>query len=94
MALKKGKAVTGQWLAQQLQGYGIRPKTMGIGKERARGYEWEDLKEAFRRYIPRSEVDRFKQELREEAKPEEKPPSPAKEGQDGATGGNGDKPGG
>jgi len=67
MALMKGKAVTGRWVAQQLQGYGIRPKTMRIGEERAKGYEKQDFLEAFRRYIPKSEVEAFKAGIREQA---------------------------
>ncbi len=67
MALVKGKKVTGQWLAQQLQAYGIRPKTMRIGEERAKGYEEEDFHEALRRYIPASEIDRFRAELQARA---------------------------
>jgi len=67
MVLKKRKEVTGQWVAQQLQAYGVRPRTLRIGDERAKGYELDDLREAFRRYIPRSEYEAFKTEVREEA---------------------------
>jgi hypothetical protein len=67
MALKKRKEVTGQWLAQQLQAYGIRPKTLRIGEERAKGYEWGDFREAFRRYIPRGELEALKAEVKEQA---------------------------
>jgi hypothetical protein len=66
MVLQRGKRVTPQWLAQQLQTYEIRPKTMRIGDERAKGYEMEDFKEAFRRYIPRSEYESFRKEIEEE----------------------------
>ena len=66
-ALKRGKTVTPQWLAQQLHTYGIRPKTMRIGEERAKGYVREDFHEAFRRYIPQSEIEAFKKELREQS---------------------------
>ena len=41
---------------------------MRIGDERAKGYEWEDFKEAFRRYVPRAEIESFKEELREQTK--------------------------
>ena len=66
MVLKKGRKVTGQWVAQQLAGYGIRPRTMRINQDRAKGYEWDDFKEAFRRYIPRAEIEAFKAGLRQE----------------------------
>ena len=70
--LARGKTVTGQWLAQQLQGYGIRPKTMRIEEDRAMGYELEDFREAFQRDIPRAEIEAFKTELREQvARPKE-----------------------
>jgi putative DNA primase/helicase len=78
-ALKKGKGVTGQWLAQQLQGYGIRPKTMRMGEDRAKGYEAGDFREVFRRYIPKGDLEVYKAELKEWATnaatnaPEEKP---------------------
>ena len=65
LGLKKRKEVTGQWLAQQLQTYGVRSKTLRIGQERAKGYERQELVEAFRRYVPRAEVERFRAELRE-----------------------------
>jgi hypothetical protein len=64
MMLQRGKTVTPQWLAQQLQTYEIRPKTMRIGDERAKGHEMEDFKETFRRYIPRSEFENFRKKWR------------------------------
>jgi hypothetical protein len=66
MALRKGKTVTQQWLAQQLHTYGIRPKTIRIGDERAKGYEWADFTEAFKRYVPRGELEAFKKEIFEQ----------------------------
>ena len=66
MMLQRGKTVTPQWLAQQLQTYEIRPKTMRIGDERAKGHEMEDFKETFRRYIPRSEYESFRKEIEEQ----------------------------
>ena len=66
MVLKRRKDVTGQWVAQQLQAYGVHSKTLRIGDDRAKGYELNDLREAFRRYVPRSEVERFTAELREQ----------------------------
>jgi putative DNA primase/helicase len=66
-ALKRGQTVTPQWLAQQLHTYGVRPKTMRIGSDRAKGYEREDFTETFRRYIPQSEIEAFKKELKEQS---------------------------
>jgi hypothetical protein len=53
--MRSGREIDEVW--QQLRPYGIRPRSMRIGKEIARGYTEEDFKEVFRRYIPRSDVD-------------------------------------
>jgi len=50
--LRRGKPVTEMWLAMQLRPYGIRPKTIWIGSESAKGYERADFEEAFSRYVP------------------------------------------
>ena len=63
--LRRGKAVTETWLAQQLRAYGIRPRTLRIGQEVAKGYVREDFMDTFRRYIPKSEVEAFKTDLAE-----------------------------
>jgi len=55
--LSKGKELSELWLAQQLRPYGIRPKTLRIGKIVAKGYLRGEFGEVFRRYIPRSEVE-------------------------------------
>jgi hypothetical protein len=55
--LRNGKPITESWLARQLRPYGIRPKTIWIGGIVAKGYLKEDFAEAFRRYIPRSELE-------------------------------------
>jgi putative DNA primase/helicase len=83
MELRKGKAITELWLAQQLRRYGVRPKTMRIGEERAKGYEKEDLKEVFRRYIPRSELDAFRAELKAQTVATEKADGDAEHAKDG-----------
>ena len=63
--LRKGKPVTETWLAQQLRPYGIRPTTIRVGGQVAKGYAQEDFIETFKRYIPKSEVEELKAELRE-----------------------------
>jgi hypothetical protein len=65
MELRRGKAITELWLAQQLRPLGIQPRTLRIGEERAKGYVEEDFLEAFQRYIPRSEVEALRAELME-----------------------------
>ena len=67
MELRRGKKVTELWLAHQLRPYGIRPKTMRIGEERAKGYAREDFWEVFRRYIPKGDYAAFRAELLEES---------------------------
>jgi hypothetical protein len=66
VTLRRGKAVTEIWLAQQLRPFGIRPKTIWIGEEAARGYLEEDFKDAFQRYIPRSMMMALVEERRRE----------------------------
>jgi hypothetical protein len=61
--LKKGKEVTELWLARQLLPYGVRPKTMRIGEELAKGYLREDFDEVIRRYIPRNEAKAMLEEM-------------------------------
>ena len=54
---------------------GIRPRTIRIGDQVAKGYLQEDFLDTFRRYIPKSEVDALKAEMLEGLKKEGiKPP--------------------
>lgn len=76
--LKKGKDVTKLWLARQLRPYGLRPKTMWIGEELAKGYFREDFDDVFRRYIPRKEAKAMLEEITVSAeRPGGKSPGPA-----------------
>ena len=50
--MRHGKILDELWLSRLLRGYGIRPKTIWIGEESARGYFREDFAEAFQRYGP------------------------------------------
>ena len=61
--LRKGRGVTEAWLAQQLRPYGVRPRTIRIGEEVAKGYLKEDFGETFRRYIPKAEVEATRADL-------------------------------
>ena len=65
--LRRGKEITGPLLARLLRPYGVRSKTMWIGEEAAKGYLMEDFREAFKRYIPRSEIDALGSEPKVEA---------------------------
>ena len=76
--LKKGKEVTELWLSRQLLPYGVRPRTMRIGEEVAKGYFREDFDEVFRRYIPRKEAKAMLEEMTASVEPAgEESPGPA-----------------
>jgi len=61
--LRKGRPVTETWLAQQLRPYGVRPRTIRVGEQVAKGYVQEDLMETFRRYISKPEMEALKREV-------------------------------
>jgi len=48
---RRGKPITGNWLARRLQAFGISPRTLRIDLDRAKGYELGDFAEAFERYL-------------------------------------------
>jgi hypothetical protein len=65
--------VTETWVAQQLRPYAIRPKTIRIGEQVAKGYLQDDFMETFRRYIPKSAIEELKAELAEKTVKEKAP---------------------
>ena len=60
MEALNGKRITEVWLSRQLRPYGIRPRCMRLGELVGKGYSMEDFAEAFRRYMPRSEMEEDK----------------------------------
>jgi hypothetical protein len=50
-------------LARQLAKYGIKPRTLRIGKAVSRGYLCSDFTEICRRYVPRFELVALKNEV-------------------------------
>jgi putative DNA primase/helicase len=48
----KGFQIKPRQIATKLKGYGVHSKTIRIGSETAKGYEKDQLVEAFSRYIP------------------------------------------
>jgi hypothetical protein len=68
--LRKGRKVTELWLSQQFRAYQIRPRTVWVGEEHAKGYLKEDFMDTFRRYIPKAELEALKSELTGEGRPE------------------------
>jgi hypothetical protein len=67
-ALTKGKPVNDIWLAKQLRPYGIRSKTIWIEDAHAKGYEPDEFKDVFKRYIPRSDFEELREEVTSRAK--------------------------
>ena len=57
MQLKNGRTITDRWLSDQLRPFDIKPRSLRLGDALAKGYLKEDFMEAFRRYIPKSELD-------------------------------------
>jgi putative DNA primase/helicase len=53
--VNRGHAITENWLARRLALFDIRPRTMRIDDDRAKGYEVSDFTEAFDRYLTESE---------------------------------------
>ena len=64
--------ITDRWLAQKLSPYGIRPRNIWVNAKCAKGYENEDFREAYRRYIPRADVETFRAQLMAKGKGKEK----------------------
>jgi putative DNA primase/helicase len=62
---RKGRPLDEVWLAQQLRPYGVRPKTIWIGEQAARGYLQSDFEEVWPRYVSRSDLDAVLAEVRE-----------------------------
>jgi hypothetical protein len=54
---RKGKPITTTQFARQLRPFGITPKTIRIGDDRAKGYLLSELSDPFSRYLPPSTRD-------------------------------------
>lgn len=65
----RGREITEHWLARRLASFGIRPRTMRIDDDRAKGYEVRDFTEAFERYLTESETSN-RDSVTSEQKPE------------------------
>ncbi len=69
--LKKTRQIDALWLAKRFQPYDVRPWTIWIGDEHAKGYLKSDFQVLFSRYIPNSEIDAEDGRLRTEDGPKE-----------------------
>ena len=60
------KPITKMQIASLLKPFGIRPTTVNVNKERAKGYKIEDCQDAFYRYLPpvQSETDKPDENLK------------------------------
>jgi hypothetical protein len=47
----KGVVVTAAWLGHRLQPYGVRPRRVRIGEDRAKGYELRQFEVAFKKHL-------------------------------------------
>jgi hypothetical protein len=75
MELLRGHTLTERWLSRQLRPYGVKPKTLRINQERAKGYLLKDFRDVFRRYIPKSEVAALRAQAEDQQQePGEAPP--------------------
>ena len=72
---RQGKRITDAWLAEQLQPYGVRSRTLRIGEIQAKGYLEEDFQESFQRYMSRADMEALKAKLNAERRFEVDPPS-------------------
>ena len=50
--VNRGRLISETWLARRLHSFGVNPKTLRIGNDRAKGYELDDFNEPFERYLP------------------------------------------
>jgi hypothetical protein len=62
-AMRKGKEVTELWLAQMLRPYGVKPKTVWIGEQSAKGYLHDEFSEVFKRYVSKAAAAAYVEEL-------------------------------
>jgi hypothetical protein len=66
----RGKPVTDMWLAEQLRPFGVRPRLLRVQDRVGKGYMFSDMQELFQRYVPASELERWKEENLEKAEAE------------------------
>jgi len=62
---RRGQPITASQIASLLRPFGIRPKRMRFGADNVRGYESQDLADAFSRYLPPIESEHSEQSSNE-----------------------------
>jgi hypothetical protein len=74
--LTKGKPIDEYWLSAQLRPFGIKPRTMRVAEQVAKGYMQEDFLEPARRYVAKSDWEAYKESfLAPDPPPEAEPPN-------------------
>ncbi|MGZ4971997.1 MAG: DUF3631 domain-containing protein, partial [Limisphaerales bacterium] len=63
----RGRDLNELMLAQILRGYGVRPRTLWVDGQSAKGYVKSDFEGVFKRYVPQSEIDAISEEVMPES---------------------------
>jgi putative DNA primase/helicase len=66
---RQNKPISDLWLATQLRPYGVKPRTIWIGDDHAKGYDATDLEDTFKRYVSRADLEALKAEWAAEKRP-------------------------
>jgi hypothetical protein len=69
----KTKPVDEYWLGRQLRPFGIRPQTLWLGQQSAKGYVHQDFLEPARRYVAKNDWDAYLDSFDQQAPPPEQP---------------------
>jgi hypothetical protein len=80
MEVRNGKEINDIWLARQLRPFGIRPITPWIGENLAKGYRFDQFRDAFKRYISKADLDAFSAECGQDRSDTSEPTRPPEPG--------------
>jgi hypothetical protein len=80
MEVRNGKEINDIWLARQLRPFGIRPITLWIGENLAKGYRFDQFRDAFKRYISKADLDAFSAECGRDLSDTSQPTQPPEPG--------------
>jgi hypothetical protein len=70
---RDAKGLDGRSLARMLKPYGVKPRSVRIGEDTPKGYRADDLRDAWERYLPRSEAQQAQQAQHGEPTPQQEP---------------------
>jgi len=60
--LLRGGDVSEYWVAQRLRPFGVRPRTLRMGEQVAKGYTLDELRETFKRYISKMDLAQLRRD--------------------------------